>query len=171
MNFLIRIVAEADAKSIISILNPIITAGKYIVLAEPIKLKSQIDFIKSFPEQGIFNIAVTADNKVLGLQVVVPLMAASDIYNHVGGLGFVIFLYQQTLNYKNYALKFSKPLILTGFIMLVYLFNTLVLSIIFPAPQIKQILMTNLQLGFLLGIGVSTGLAFAELLFEKNKGG
>ena len=92
MQLSIRSVVESDAESIISILNPIISAGVYTVMDEPITLKSQTEFLRTFPEQGIFHVAITDDNKVVGLQDVIPVKVDSDLFNHIGEISTFVKL-------------------------------------------------------------------------------
>ena len=60
MELVIRRAREADAALMIELLNPIIRAGGYTVMDEPLTLDDQIDFIRFFPERGVFLAAFSA---------------------------------------------------------------------------------------------------------------
>lgn len=83
MELIIRRVREEDAASIIGLLNPIIATGTYTAMDEPFSLADQVDFIRSFPQNGVYHIALDAEQKVLGIQDVMPI-STSNIFRHVG---------------------------------------------------------------------------------------
>ena len=93
MEFSIRRVRVEDARSIIQVLNPIIAAGNYTIMDEEISVEEQIDYIRGFPERGVFNVAVSAANQeILGLQSVEPFSTSVDAFRHVGEIStFVSF--------------------------------------------------------------------------------
>jgi L-amino acid N-acyltransferase YncA len=93
VGFSIRPVIEEDAESIIEVLNPIIQAGHYTIMDEPASVDDQIDFIRGFPERGIFNVAVCDDSrKVIGLQDVAPRSGGSRAFNHIGEISTFVAL-------------------------------------------------------------------------------
>jgi L-amino acid N-acyltransferase YncA len=93
MEYLIRKAREEDAKSIIELLNPIILAEKYTIMDEQISVNDQIDFIRGFPDRGIYHVAISNDSqKVLGLQDVVPKSTKSHAYKHVGEISTFVSL-------------------------------------------------------------------------------
>jgi L-amino acid N-acyltransferase YncA len=93
MEYLIRKAREEDAESIIELLNPIILAGKYTIMDEQISMDDQIDFIRGFPDRGIYHVAISNDSqKVLGLQDVVPKPTESHAYKHVGEISTFVSL-------------------------------------------------------------------------------
>lgn len=85
MEVTVRAVREEDADATADLLNALIRAGTYTALDEALTEAAQRDFIRTFPERGIFNVAVGRDTgAVLGLQDVAPLEASSRVYAHVG---------------------------------------------------------------------------------------
>ena len=93
MEFSIRSVREEDARSIIEALNPIIAAGRYTIMDELLSMEEQIDFIRGFPERGVFNVAVSAANQeILGLQSVEPLPVSVSAFRHVGEISTFVSL-------------------------------------------------------------------------------
>lgn len=87
MDITIRPVREEDAQSIIGLLNPIIREGKYSVMDMPFSVDDQIGFIRSFPERGIYHIAeLVSEQKILGIQDVMPISTESDVFKHVGAV-------------------------------------------------------------------------------------
>ena len=92
ITYSIRPVREADAASIIEILNPIIEAGIYSIMERPFAVADQIEFIRGFPARGIYHIAVEAESqKPLGIQDVMPI-SSSDIFKHVGEISTFVAL-------------------------------------------------------------------------------
>jgi len=93
MDFSIRKVREEDAEAIIELLNPIILAGKYTAMDEPFSVDDQLDFIRGFPERGIYHAAVSNDDqKILGVQDVMPISAGSNVFKHVGEISTFVSL-------------------------------------------------------------------------------
>ena len=87
------LVKEEDAAAIVELLNPLIRAGTYTVMDEPVSVDEQIDFIRGFPERGVFNVAVRdADQRLLGLQDVVPIAPGSGAFEHVGVISTFVYL-------------------------------------------------------------------------------
>ena len=93
MEISIRTAREEDAGSIVAILNPIIEAGKYTVMDEQLSVADQIDFIRGFPECGIYNVAVCNDSeRVLGIQDVQPISTGLSAFKHVGEISTFVSL-------------------------------------------------------------------------------
>jgi L-amino acid N-acyltransferase YncA len=101
MELVIRGAREADAALMIELLNPIIRAGGYTVMDEPLTLDEQVEFIRSFPTQGAFLAAFDAsprpgcsagEGRLLGMQDVVPLSPGSRVFGHVGVISTFIAL-------------------------------------------------------------------------------
>jgi L-amino acid N-acyltransferase YncA len=93
MDFSIRTVREEDAESIVELLNPIIQAGRYTIMDAQLSVDDQIDFIRSFPEQGIYNVAICNNAyRVLGLQDVLPKSNASGAFRHIGEISTFVSL-------------------------------------------------------------------------------
>lgn len=85
MKFLIRAAREEDAKSMVALLNAIIREGRYTIMDSQISVDDQISFIRSFPEQGVFNVAVCSDTgRMLGIQDIMPLPETSAAFRHIG---------------------------------------------------------------------------------------
>jgi L-amino acid N-acyltransferase YncA len=92
VTYSIRPVQEADAASIIEILNPIIAAGMYSIMDKPFAVADQIEFIRGFPARGIYHIAVEAESqKAVGIQDVMPI-SSSDIFKYVGEISTFVAL-------------------------------------------------------------------------------
>lgn len=83
MELIIRQVREEDAAAIIELLNPIIATGTYTAMDEIFSVADQVDFIRGFPQHGIYHIALDAEQKVLGIQDVMPI-STSNVFKHVG---------------------------------------------------------------------------------------
>ncbi|MHC4548176.1 MAG: GNAT family N-acetyltransferase [Planctomycetota bacterium] len=93
MTFSIRRVREQDAASIVELLNPLIEAGTYTVMDEPVSVAEQVAFIRGFPERGVFNVAVCDDSRrILGIQDVVPVRPAESAFRHVGEISTFVAL-------------------------------------------------------------------------------
>ena len=85
MKISIRSAKEEDAESIVELLNPIIQAGKYTILDKQLSIDDQTDFIRRFPERGVFHVAVCNDSqKILGIQDVMPISKDIHALAHVG---------------------------------------------------------------------------------------
>ncbi|MBE1275240.1 GNAT family N-acetyltransferase [Enterovibrio baiacu] len=77
-----------DAEGIVNILNPIIDEGRYTILDTPFSAEEEVQFIKGFPQNGVFNIAInTQDSIVVGFQNVEPFASYTSAFNHVGIIG------------------------------------------------------------------------------------
>lgn len=93
MDFLIRKVREEDAESIVALLNPIIEAGKFTIMDELCSVQDQVDFIRAFPEHGVFNAAVCDESgEVLGIQDVQPISMNTGALDHVGQISTFVRL-------------------------------------------------------------------------------
>jgi L-amino acid N-acyltransferase YncA len=93
MEFFIRRVREEDAGSIVELLNPIIQAGRYTIIDEPVSVDDQLGFIRGFPERGVYHAALGNDRqKVLGIQDVVPASTAVNALKHVGEISTFVRL-------------------------------------------------------------------------------
>jgi len=91
MEYSVRTVKEADAASIIELLNPIIQAGIYTVMDKQFSVDDQIDFIRGFPARGIYHIALDTYDKALGIQDVM-LISTSEVFKHVGEISTFVAL-------------------------------------------------------------------------------
>jgi len=96
MEFTIRPVREEDAASIVELLNPIIEAGIYSIMDEPVTLEDQIEFIRMLPARSVYHLAVANDNgEVLGMQDVLPSASGIDAFKHVGEISTFVSLKSQ----------------------------------------------------------------------------
>jgi L-amino acid N-acyltransferase YncA len=96
MKITIRRVTENDAPAIVELLNPIIQAGTYSVMDETFTVEDQIDFIRSFPEGGVYHLAIdNGGGGVLGIQDVVPVSPGSQVFGHVGEISTFVALVAQ----------------------------------------------------------------------------
>jgi L-amino acid N-acyltransferase YncA len=89
----IRDARVEDAEDMVAILNPIIAARTYTALDTPFSVEQQRDFIRTFPEQGVFHVAVdTTSGLVVGLQDVSPFGDFTHAFDHVGVIGTFVDL-------------------------------------------------------------------------------
>jgi L-amino acid N-acyltransferase YncA len=96
MEFSIRRVREEDAESIVELLNPIIRAGKYTIMDEELSVDDHVDFIRKFPERGVYNVAISKESlKVLGIQDVQPKSNSENALKHVGEISTFVSLASQ----------------------------------------------------------------------------
>jgi len=92
MELIIRAVREEDAATIVRLLNPIISAGIYTAMDKPFTAEDQLDFIRNFPQRGIYHIAIDDGNqKALGIQDVMPI-STSNVFRHVGEISTFVAL-------------------------------------------------------------------------------
>ncbi|MEZ9300893.1 N-acetyltransferase family protein [Vibrio splendidus] len=88
MSLTIRKVAVEDAQGIIDVLNPIIIEARYTILDQTFTVDEEKAFIKSFPERGVFSVAVNeATSQLLGFQNVEPFATYTKAFDHVGIIG------------------------------------------------------------------------------------
>ncbi len=79
MRAFIRPVREADASAVAALLNAIVRAGAYTVLAEATEA-DQRAFIRGLPARGIYHAAVCSESgRVLGVQDVLPLADDAEL--------------------------------------------------------------------------------------------
>ena len=89
----IRDAGVDDAEGIASILNPIIEARIYTALDAPVTVEQEREFIRRFPERGIFHVAVDGSTgRVVGFQDVEPFGAFTRAFDHVGVIGTFVDL-------------------------------------------------------------------------------
>ena len=82
-----------DAEGIAAILNPIIEARIYTALDTPVTVEQEREFIRRFPERGIFHVAVDGSNdRVVGFQDVSPFADFTHAFDHVGVIGTYVDL-------------------------------------------------------------------------------
>jgi L-amino acid N-acyltransferase YncA len=90
-----RDVCLDDAAAIVGILNPIIEARIYTVLDTQLTVDAEREFIARFPERGVWKIAVHADGRAAGFQVLEPFAAYTAAFDHVATLGTFVDLVQR----------------------------------------------------------------------------
>ena len=89
----IRDVRVEDAEQILAILNPIIAARCYTAMDAPFTIEAERDFIRTFPERGIFLSAFdTAASRIVGFQNVSPFGSFTTAFDHVGVIGTYVDL-------------------------------------------------------------------------------
>jgi L-amino acid N-acyltransferase YncA len=88
MELLVRPARVDDAADVVDILNPIIASKAFSVLDTPFTADAEREYIRNFPERGIFLVAERArDGKVIGFQDVEPFAAYTHAFDHVGVIG------------------------------------------------------------------------------------
>ncbi|MEZ8692699.1 N-acetyltransferase family protein [Vibrio splendidus] len=88
MSLTIREVTVEDAQGIIDVLNPIIIEARYTILDQTFTVDEEKAFIESFPERGVFSVAVNeTTNQLLGFQNVEPFATYTKAFDHVGIIG------------------------------------------------------------------------------------
>jgi L-amino acid N-acyltransferase YncA len=93
LEFSIRAAQEEDAESIVAVLNPIIQAGTYTVMDEPVTVAEQVEFIRGFPARGVYLVALhDGSGEVLGLQDVQPITEGTRALGHVGEISTFVSL-------------------------------------------------------------------------------
>ena len=89
----IRDVRIEDAEEILAILNPIIAARCYTAMDTPFTVEVEREFIRTFPDRGIFLVAVdAAASRVVGFQNVSPFEKFTHAFDHVGIVGTYVDL-------------------------------------------------------------------------------
>ena len=82
---IVREVCPDDGEEIVGILNPIIESGAYTVLDSPVTVDFEREFIRNFPERGLFYAALDEPgNKIIGFQNIEPFAAYTNAFDHVG---------------------------------------------------------------------------------------
>ena len=89
----IRDVRIEDAEEILAILNPIIAARCYTAMDTPFTLEEEREFIRTFPDRGVFLVAVdTTLKRIVGFQNVSPFGSFTHAFDHVGVVGTYVDL-------------------------------------------------------------------------------
>ena len=85
MDLLIREVGLGDAEAIVGILNPIIESGAYSALDTPFTVEAEREFIRNFPQHGLFYVAEDfRDRRAVGFQNLEPYATYTHAFYHVG---------------------------------------------------------------------------------------
>jgi L-amino acid N-acyltransferase YncA len=89
----IRDVRVEDAEQILAILNPIIAARCYTAMDTPFTVEVEREFIRTFPDRGIFLVALdTTSHHIVGFQNVSPFGSFTNAFDHVGVIGTYVDL-------------------------------------------------------------------------------
>ena len=89
----IRDVTIEDAEEILAILNPIIAARCYTAMDSEFTVEAEREFIRTFPLQGTFLVAVDTElNRIVGFQNVSPFGSFTHAFDHVGVIGTYVDL-------------------------------------------------------------------------------
>jgi L-amino acid N-acyltransferase YncA len=84
-SMIVREVGPDDAAEIISILNPIIESGACTALDSPMSVDFEREFIRNFPERGLFYAAIDEPGeRIVGFQNIEPFAAYTNAFYHVG---------------------------------------------------------------------------------------
>jgi L-amino acid N-acyltransferase YncA len=93
VELLIRDAQLDDAEAIVAILNPIIEVGAYTVLTTPFSVEAEREFIRHFPQRGIFHVAVCRHKQeIVGFQNIEPFATYTSAFDHVGVIGTYVSL-------------------------------------------------------------------------------
>lgn len=93
MDLLVRETQPDDAPGIVAILNPIIQAGTYTVLDQPLTVEFERQYILDFPQRGVFYVAERRqDRQVVGLQSLEPFATYTHAFDHVAVMGTFVAL-------------------------------------------------------------------------------
>ena len=89
----IRPAEPTDAAPLAALLNRIIDAGGYTIMPGPVAPEDQRAFIRSFPSNGVFLVAIdTQTGSLVGAQDVMPLSAETPAIRHVGEISTFVEL-------------------------------------------------------------------------------
>jgi len=84
MDMHIREVRSDDAEAIVGILNPIIESGAYSAFDTPFTVEAEREFIRSFPQRGVFHMAEDPrDHRAVGFQTLEPYATYTHAFDHV----------------------------------------------------------------------------------------
>lgn len=85
LSLVVRDVRPDDTEAIIGILNPIIESGAYSAMDTPFTLEAEQEFIRRFPQRGVFHLAEEPrELRVVGFQTVEPFATYTRAFDHVG---------------------------------------------------------------------------------------
>lgn len=85
MPLLIRQAKFDDAAEMVALLNPIINHGGFSIMDAVCTLQEQQEFISTFPERGVFHVAVwEQEQRIVGMQDVMPLSINEPAVQHIG---------------------------------------------------------------------------------------
>jgi L-amino acid N-acyltransferase YncA len=80
----------------VALLNPIIEAGCYTVMDEPITPESEVEFIRGLPTRSLYHVAVSDETgEALGVQDIVPLPTRFAAQRHVAEISTFVVMSTQ----------------------------------------------------------------------------
>jgi L-amino acid N-acyltransferase YncA len=88
----VRAMKIDDAPGIVNILNPIIEHGGMTVLDTTFSIEQEAEFLRNFPERGIFHVAFGEDGSLIGFQSSEPFATYTHAFDHVGTIGTYVDL-------------------------------------------------------------------------------
>ena len=89
----IRDAEPEDAAPLAALLNAIIEHGTYTALDTPYTVDEERAYIETFPERGVFHVAVRAsDGRIVGCQTLEPFATGTHAFDHVGVMGTYVDL-------------------------------------------------------------------------------
>ena len=93
MRVQIREVQISDAQAILEVLNPIIETKKYTILDSTLTVEEEKEFIRNFPESGVFYVAEDVNlERLAGFQVIEPIGKYTRALDHVATVGTYVHL-------------------------------------------------------------------------------
>jgi L-amino acid N-acyltransferase YncA len=88
----IREARPDDAEAIARILNQIIEAGAFTAFDTPFSVEAERAYIERFPARGVFLVATSERDQVVGFQSMEPFASFTHAFDHVGVLGTYVDL-------------------------------------------------------------------------------
>ncbi len=83
----------------------------------------------------------------------------------IGGISLSIIIFINFFHEKLKEIKFGKFLTFASLFTITYIIITVILGLFLSPVEIKNVLLTNVFIGSLLGIGLGIGLELSEILF------
>jgi len=83
MSIHIRPASPDDAEALAHILNAIIAAGAYTAMDTPFTAEDEREYIATFPSNGVFCVAESADQGIVGCQTLEPFATYTHAFDHV----------------------------------------------------------------------------------------
>jgi L-amino acid N-acyltransferase YncA len=95
VKILVREAKVEDANGIVQVLNPIIETRANSVFTTTFSEQAERDFMAQFPKRGIFHVAVSSDETIVGFQTVEPFGSYTPAFDHVGIIGTFVSMSHQ----------------------------------------------------------------------------
>jgi L-amino acid N-acyltransferase YncA len=93
IDFIIREAVPGDAEGVVKIMNPIIEAGVFTVLENPITVEGERSYIENFPQRGVILVAqLTGNREIVGIRVLEPYAPGFSALDHVAVVGTFVKL-------------------------------------------------------------------------------